>query len=147
MTKRTLYIVLAILGLVSVRLVGRHLFYDPLIPFFHQADYMLKPLPDLVYWKYFTFLFLRFIINSAFTLIIVKELFGKPDLIRLTAFILGLTFLVLAPILMLLIWNGESSNYQYLFYARRILIHPVLTLILIPAYLYHQRSIKRNSND
>jgi exosortase F-associated protein len=147
MSKKTIVVIFAILGLVAVRVMGTRLFYDPLIPFFHQGDYHLQDLPEIVYWKFLGSLFFRFSVNTFFTLIIVNTVFKKVDLLKLTALIFGLTFMLLAPILLILVWKGGAENYQFLFYTRRILIHPVLTLILIPAYIYHQRNLKTKSND
>ncbi|MGB0806453.1 MAG: exosortase F system-associated membrane protein [Salibacteraceae bacterium] len=147
MNKSSLITILAVFGLVAVRIVGSNIFYDPLIEFFHHGDYQLNDLPPIVYWKFTFSLFIRFIINSALTLVIVKSVFDNVGLLKLTAVILGLTFIIFTPILLALTVNGNSEYYQYLFYVRRILIHPVLTLILIPAYLYHQRSLKKTSND
>jgi len=147
MNKNSIITVVAVLGLIAVRVVGSTLFYDPLIEFFHHGDYQLNALPTMDYGKFLFSLFSRFLINSLLTLVIVKSVFDSHGLIKLTTVILGLTFLLLTPILIVLMSNGNSDYYQYLFYVRRILIHPVLTLILIPAYLYHQRSLKLRTND
>lgn len=147
MGRRTLITVIAVIGLVSVRLMAPHIFYDPLIHFFHQLDYQVTDLPEVNKFKFTFSLLLRFLLNTALTLVIVNEVFQKKDLLRLTIAILTITFVVLTPILLVLIHNGNQEHYQYLFYVRRLLIHPVLTLILIPAYLYHQRTFKTNNDD
>ena len=147
MKKEYAITVVAILALVGVRLVGGRLFYDPFISFFHQADYTSQPLPELTYGKYFLALFARFAVNGCLTLLIVKSVFNQVDLVKLTAILLAITFVVLLPILITLIMVGDMKHYHYLFYVRRILIHPVLALILIPAYMYHQKRIKLKTND
>jgi exosortase F-associated protein len=143
MNKKNAFIVLAIIGLIAVRLIGARVFYDPLIAFFHQADYQLQELPEIVYWKYMVSLFIRFAINTTLTLILVKLIFDNNDLTKLTLVILALAIAIFVPVLLYFMNNGDFNNYHYLFYVRRMLIHPVLTLILIPAFLYHQRSFKK----
>ena len=147
MKKRSLYIVILIFALVGVRALGAHDFYDPLIPFFHNTDYQFMKIPELNSWKFIFSLMMRFLVNTGLTLLLVKVIFDKPGLVKLTGVILGIVFLVLAPIFLWLVFNAESEQYRYLFYIRRILIHPVLTLILIPAFLYNERASKKTSND
>ena len=147
MQLRNLYIVILISALVGVRVVGASVFYDPLISFFHNSEYQLMEIPELDSWKFISSLILRFVVNTGLTLLLVKVIFNKPGLLKLTGVILGMVFLVLAPVFLWLVFNAESEQYRYLFYIRRILMHPVLTLILIPAFLYHERASKKTSND
>lgn len=147
MQKRTVYIVILIFALVAVRAIGAHVFYDPLIPFFHNPEYQLLEIPELNSLKFILSLVIRFLVNTGLTLLLVKAVFAKPGLVKLTAVILGIVFVVLTPIFLWLVFNAESEQYRYLFSIRRILIHPVLTLILIPAFLYHERASKKANND
>jgi exosortase F-associated protein len=147
MKKRNVYIVFLIFALVGVRVVGAHIFYDPLIPFFHNSEYQLMAIPEIDEWKFAFSLLIRFLLNTGLTLLLVKVIFDKPELIKLTGVILGMVFLVLTPMFLWLVFNAEPEQYRYLFYIRRILIHPVLTLILIPAFLYHERASKKTNND
>ena len=147
MQKKTIYIILLIGALILVRFVAPSLFYDPLIDFFHQSDYQYKLLPEIIYWKFLISLFFRFGLNVIFTILLVKVIFNDTDLLKLTAIIFCVLFVLLTPALVVFMMNGHSEWYQYLFYIRRMLIHPVLTLILVPAYLYQQRSLKINTND
>ena len=133
------FTIFAVLGLVCVRLLAPIVFYDPFISFFHQGDYQIQALPEVSYLHYLFSLFTRYLINSILTLVIIKGVFKRGEIIQLTAVLLAIAFIVLTPILFYLIWDGSPSNYQFLFYVRRILIHPVLALVLIPAYLYHQK--------
>ena len=143
MQKRVIYTVVFIFALVAVRMVGPHVFYDPLIDFFHLPNYQNQPLPDIEGWKYGFSLFARFSLNTLITLGLIKEIFNKSDLVKLTFILLGLVFVILAPILIWLVYNADFDQYRYLFYTRRILIHPILTLILIPAFLYNDRVSKK----
>jgi len=139
MKNRVLVIVLIIAGFISVRIFGSKLFYDPLIDFFHHSDYSKLQLPEMNMWKYAGSLMLRFLANSILTMALVQVLFNSISLVKLTATILVGVFIILTPVLILLIVNSDSEQYRYLFYVRRILIHPVITLVLIPALFYNQR--------
>jgi exosortase F-associated protein len=143
MQKRVIYTVVFVFALVAVRMVGSQIFYDPLINFFHLPDYQNQPLPEIEGWKYSFSLFARFMLNTLITLGLVQSIFSKPDLVKLTFVLLGLVFVILAPILIWLVFNADFDQYRYLFYIRRILIHPILTLILIPAFLYNDRVSKK----
>lgn len=143
--KEVVFAIFAVFGLIAVRFLAPVVFYDPLIHFFHQSDYQIKALPPIHFASLFFSLFLRFLLNSVLTLVIIKGVFKRDELIRLTAIILSVLFVMFTPVLFYLIWGGSPENYQFIFYVRRILIHPLLALILIPAYLYHQKKSKANT--
>lgn len=142
MIKKSIYIVLIVIALAGVRLIGGHLFYDPLIEFFHIPDYQNHPLPEIHFWKFSIAMLFRYGINTLLTLALVQVIFQKRDLVKLTASILGIVFMAIFPLFLWGVWYAEPEQYRYLFYVRRILIHPVLTLILIPALLYHEKGQK-----
>ncbi len=142
MIKKSIYIVLIVIALAGVRLIGGHLFYDPLIEFFHIPDYQNHLLPEIHFWKFSSAVLLRYGINMILTLMLVQVIFQKRDLVKLTVSILGIVFVVLFPLFLWGVWHAEPEQYRYLFYVRRILIHPVLTLILIPALIYHEKGQK-----
>lgn len=145
--KKWVYIVLTIGGFIMVRMVGKTVFYDPLISFFHEPEYSLLPLPEIGLLKYVLSLFLRYLTNLSLTIALVYLIFQKVELVKFTMVLYGVVFMLLTPVLILLIINAENSQYQFLFYVRRMLMHPVLTLIYIPALLYHEHSQKLNTND
>lgn len=136
------YSVILILAFVAVRMVGPHVFYDPLIDFFHTPSYQNLPLPEIGLWKFSFSLFLRFALNTLITLALMKVIFNKIELIKLTVILYLIVFVIFAPILIWLVNTADLDQYRYLFYIRRILIHPILTLILIPAFLYNERVAK-----
>jgi len=143
MLRKSVYIVLIVISLAAVRLIGGHLFYDPLIDFFHIPDYQNYPLPEIEFWKFSGTMVLRYGVNTILTLMLVHVIFQKKDLIWLTGAILGMVWIILFPLFLWGAWHAEPEQYRYLFYVRRILIHPVLTLILIPALLYHEKGQKK----
>lgn len=143
--KKGIYIAILIIGFVAVRIIGKGVFYDPLNAFFHIPDYQNHPMPDVEIWKYGMSLLFRYSINTVLTLALVKVIFDNRDLLKLTLVLYFGLFLLLIPVLLWLISNGEVDQYRYLFYIRRVLMHPILTLILIPAFLFNERSTRNTS--
>lgn len=140
---KAIYIVLIIVGLASVRFIGAFAFYDPLIAFFKSADYHSQMLPEISMPKFIGSMALRYAVNTILTLLLIYVTFQKIELVRVSVFIYILVFLLLMPALIALIYFASGDEFIYLFYVRRILIHPVLTLILLPAFLYHERQLKK----
>jgi exosortase F-associated protein len=126
-------------ALVAVRVLETHLFYDPFEQFFHQPDYSIQELPEFQWFKFVGSALIRYGINGLITLGIVQWLFEKWELTRFAGIVMGVVFLVLFPVFVGLILDGDSEKYQFLFYVRRILIHPVLALLLIPAIWYNEK--------
>lgn len=145
--KKGILIALIVLGFILVRVVGKSIFYDPLIAFFHESNYSLHSLPPIEIGKYLISLITRYAFNLGLTLALVYVVFRKTELLKFTVVLYSLVFVVLAPILVWYLFNGAKEQYQFLFYIRRMLIHPVLTLIYIPALLYHEHSLKLENDD
>ena len=145
--KKGILITLLIIAFVLVRVVGKSIFYDPLIAFFHEPDYSIHTLPQIELGKYLISLLARYAVNTGLTLALVYVIFQKIELVKFSAILYALVFLVLTPILLCFILNADKSQYQFLFYVRRMLIHPVLTLIYIPALVYHDHTLKMDKND
>jgi len=145
--KKGFLITLLIIGFILVRVVGKSIFYDPLIAFFHESDFSLHPLPEIEMGKYLISLIGRYALNTGLTIAMVYVVFKKTELIKFTAILYAIVFVVLVPVLLWYVFNAEKSQYQFLFYVRRMLIHPVLTLIYIPALLYHEHTLKLEKDD
>lgn len=145
--KKGFLIALLIIGFILVRLVGKSLFYDPLIAFFHEADYSVHSLPEIELGKYLFSLIARYALNTGLTIGLVYVVFKKTELIKFTAVLYSIVFVILVPVLLWYVFNAEKSQYQFLFYIRRMLIHPVLTLIYIPALLYNEHTLKLDKDD
>lgn len=140
-------VIAGVLGLVATRFVGQHYFYDPLTAFFHMADYKTHELPAIHSGRFAFFLSLRYALNMFWSVLMVYFWFGKKDLVRLTLQIMGAAYLVLLPQVVFLSSWATPDQYAWLFYARRLLIHPLLILILLPAYMYYVYEQKQQKND
>ena len=137
--KKIAGISILIAALVSVRVLEAYLFYDPLQQFFHQPDYFIQDLPELQWFKFVGATLFRYGVNGIISLGIVELLFQKKDLTYFAGVVIGMLFLVLFPVFVGLILDGDPDRYQFLFYVRRILIHPVMALLLIPAIWYNEK--------
>lgn len=135
---RTGGIIFFALLLISIRGFEEFLFYDPLLMFF-KKDYAINSLPDMDLWTLYINLILRFVLNSFFSLAILWLVFKNRDILKLSIILYSLFFMVLFSIFVFIILTAETSfDNTILFYIRRFLIHPLLLLILLPAFVYHQ---------
>ena len=129
-------LVIVLFGMLAgVRYFQEALFYDPLL-FFFKSNFTTAPLPELAVPKYYLHLTYRYILNMALSLAILKLLFRKWEIFKISALIYVLFFIVLIALIFLFINNSETGNYQLLFYTRRFLIQPLLLLLLIPAFYF-----------
>ncbi len=132
---RILSVGLAILMLVSVRLMEKEWFPEPLIDFFGSSRYLTDALPELRFQDFFNHV-LRYTVNSLLSILILYLLFNDRTLIRLLTKIY-----LIAGIALLFLFTGavllyEPGNYRLLFYIRRLLIQPVFLFFLIPVIFY-----------
>jgi exosortase F-associated protein len=135
---------LGIVLLVGVRVVGSSVFYDPLIDFYH-GEYKTLPFPTLEYGKYALNIALRFLVNSVISLGIIYLLFRSVKHVIVSSWVLLITGLIGVGILMFLLIVLEDPSKQAVFYVRRLLIHPLMLFILVPA-LYFQELNNKKSN-
>ena len=130
--------IVAVLLLIAFRAVAKSVFYDPFIAFFHDASYMQHSLPEVDVVRYGLSVGLRFAANSLLSLWLIYALFGQTEYIRVALLFMGLVFGVLFPVLLWFAGNANSTQYLYLFYTRRMLIHPLPVMLLIPAFYFHR---------
>ncbi len=134
---RLLILGIGLIGLVFIRFRESELFYDPLLHFF-KSNYNGKALPEMDQAKFFLHLFLRYGINTLFSLIILWSLFKEKEMLRLAAGIYLLLFVILGGVIYVMLQTDQSSHLP-LFYVRRFLIQPLLLFILVPAFYYYHK--------
>lgn len=132
---RIMAVVGLIICLVLVRQFERELFYDPFMAFFQDSHEAGEKIP--LQWH--LNIILRFLINTVISLGIIYVCFLNKSVVKFSAILYGLLFLLLFPIFVFLMGRVQMDNYLPVFYVRRFLIHPVLLLLLIPAF-YYQRT-------
>ncbi len=134
---RVVLLFLSVLGLVFVRAFENRLFYDPFLQFF-KYDYQNKPLPHFDAMKLFFGLFLRYVLNMVLSLAIIYLLFKQVSLVKFSAFLLLVLFIVLLILFFGVLYFSEKPDYLILFYVRRFLIQPLFLVLFIPAFYYQQ---------
>lgn len=135
-------IVLLIFMLIAVRAFIQPYFYDPLIEYF-KSDYLSKPIPAMNLKVFFLNIFYRYSLNSAISLAIIYLFFKNLKSLKFAFKIYLITFLILCTALFILF--NLNLDYKLIFYVRRFLIHPILLLVLLPAF-YYQKLKNENKN-
>jgi exosortase F-associated protein len=126
-----------------VRGFSAKLFYDPFIDFF-KNDYLAEGVfPDYKTSRLFIDILFRYLLNTVVSLGAIYVFFQKKALVFFSIKLYSILFLVLMFIYFLLLKTEFSSGYLLAFYVRRMLIHPVILIILLPAF-YFQYKLKKN---
>ena len=132
--------IMIILGLVGVlaliRLYEYRFFYDPFMYFFEQAFREGSTL-DFSNQMFFN-VFLRFFLNTLISLLILWVAFRSRGIIKFAALIYAGFFIILFPLFIYLMHIVSPDDYLAAFYVRRFLAHPLLILILLPAFYYYK---------
>lgn len=133
-------IVVLFLVLILVRAFQSSLFYDPFIAFF-KNDYLTSAFPIFETPKLFLSLIFRYMLNTLISLAIIYLFFQKKSLILFSIKFYLIAFIVLSGVYLLLLETSFSSGYLLAFYVRRMLIHPIFLLVLLPAFYYQKKVI------
>ncbi len=140
---KILGLIILIFFLIGIReFIAPHL-YDPLVNFF-KADYLNKPVPTLNLSLFFVNIFIRYALNGMVSIGIIYLFFNDYKIVRFAFKLYVIAFIVLTISLILILKFHQENNYLLLFYVRRLLIHPVLVLVLIPAFYFQK--LKKNGN-
>lgn len=130
-------IVGALVGvLVLIRMYEYRFFYDPFMYFFEQSFQEGTQLQ--VPTEYYFNVFLRFLLNTIVSLVILYVTFESGAMIKFATIIYAAFFVVLFPLFIFLMHHVSPDDYLAAFYVRRFLVHPVLVLILLPAFYYYR---------
>jgi exosortase F-associated protein len=136
-TKIVLIMLLASL-LVLIRGYEDTIFYDPLISFFKLQS--TQPFPEFNTFKLLANIAMRYFFNTLISLGILWLIFQKRDVIKLSAVLYGIVFIVLIAVYYFLLSASDEGQYMTLFYVRRFLIQPLFLLILIPAFYFQKNT-------
>ncbi|MGB7841913.1 MAG: exosortase F system-associated protein [Salinimicrobium sp.] len=122
--------------LALVRLYEYRFFYDPFMYFFEQKYQAGGSIQFPSYM--FLNVFWRFLVNSLISLLILYVAFRDKGIIKFSILIYLAFFIVLFPLFIYLMNNVQPNDYLAAFYVRRFLAHPVLILVLLPAFYYYR---------
>ncbi|MDC8003051.1 exosortase F system-associated protein [Aureisphaera galaxeae] len=125
--------------LVLIRAYASDLFYDPLIVFF-ETTHSTDVLPEMDIIKLLGNTSLRFLMNTAISLLILWVIFKRSDVIKVSALLYACVFVLLMIFFWILLGSDQAGGHMALFYIRRFLIQPVFVLLLIPAF-YFQKNL------
>ncbi|WP_408671594.1 exosortase F system-associated membrane protein [Lutibacter sp.] len=137
---------LLVFMLISIRVFIQPYFYDPLIEYF-KMDYLSKPIPEMNLKVFFLNIFYRYSLNSAISLAIIYLGFKNLKSIKFSFKIYVIAFVILCAILFILLNFSLNLDYKLIFYGRRFLIHPILLLVLLPAFYYQKLKSKNNNQN
>ncbi|MEP3838570.1 MAG: exosortase F system-associated protein [Algibacter sp.] len=123
--------------LVLIRFYEGVLFYDPYLTFF-QNDYLYIDSPRREIAKLVSFTTLRYVLNSVISLAILFVVFKDKSILKFSALLYTLAFLVLMVFYLYFVVNPMQEDYYLFFNIRRFLIQPILLILLLPAFYYHK---------
>ena len=141
--KRYIILFFLFLSLIMVRAFVEPLFYDPLIEYF-KHDYLKMPIPKLNLTTYLLNISYRFFLNTIISLAILFVIFKEVNVFLFSVKIYVASFVVLICFLFVLLKFEIIESYLVVFYVRRFLIHPIILLVLIPAFYYQKLILKIN---
>ncbi|GAA3562424.1 exosortase F system-associated membrane protein [Snuella lapsa] len=124
-------------ALVLIRWFENELFYDPYLIFF-KNDYLYLDNPRREVFKLTMFTGLRYALNSIVSLAILYVIFKEKDMIKFSAFIYVVAFVILIFIYLYFVINPRQEDYYMFFNVRRFLIQPIILLLLLPAFYYYK---------
>lgn len=141
--------IIIILGLVGVlamiRIYEYTYFYDPFMYFFERA-YRSGETIDYTFEMFFN-VFLRFSLNTIVSLLILWVAFRSWGIIKFSCLVFAAFFIILFPLFIYLMEHVQPQEYLAAFYVRRFLAHPLLVLILLPAFYYYRLSRRVDIED
>lgn len=130
-------IILGIL-IISVRFFENQWFYDPFLQAFKKSQYQMVPYQS---GRLFLNYLLRFGINTGASLGILWLVFKDASVIKLSAIIYLVLFIILSLALFVVLQTEEPSL-KAIFYIRRFMIQPLLILLFLPAFYYQKYMAK-----
>ena len=136
-----IFIAVLVLCLIAIRYFEDELFYDPYLQFFRN-DYLRIDSPRREVAKLTLYTSIRFLLNSGISIGILFLCFKSKSVVKLSAIIYAVSFLILIGVYLYFVINPRMEDYYLFFYFRRFLIQPILLIILLPAFYYN--SLKRN---
>ncbi|MDB9754802.1 exosortase F system-associated protein [Winogradskyella sp.] len=134
---RYLCIVVLFLVLVLIRAYETILFYDPYLVFF-ENDYLYIDNPRREVAKLILYTSLRYLLNTVTSLGILYLTFREKSIIKFSVLIYTMAYVFLMVAFLYFVLNPKQEDYYLFFNFRRFLIHPILILVLLPAFYYHR---------
>ncbi|MFD2566527.1 exosortase F system-associated membrane protein [Pseudotenacibaculum haliotis] len=130
--------------LFLVRAYEMDLFYDPLIEYF-QNDYLYKTIPEIDTWRLAVDMLFRYTLNTLISLGIIYMIFYNKKYVKFSGFLYMFAFMIMIIVFSLLLRTSFESGYLFPFYIRRFIVHPLFLIILLPAFFYHRKLVRKKN--
>lgn len=140
--KYWILVVLGIFGLIGVRTVENHIFYDPFLTYFHAADKNAL-FPEFDWLKLNVSHLFRFTLNLFFSSLIIYGIFGRKDWTIQGIVLMLIVFAITFTMYLYAISSRFEIGYLFSFYVRRFVIQPITVLLIIPIFYYRQHLEKK----
>ncbi len=131
----------AVLGLISVRLLENKLFYDPFLDFF-KGNYKVNEIPKFVWEKLIISHFFRFLLNLFFSALVIHFMFLNKKWTQQAIVLIALAFLFFFPIYLWCLYTKMEIGFLFTFSVRRFVIQPIILLLIIPIFYYRKKLMK-----
>lgn len=131
----------AVLGLISVRLLENKLFYDPFLDFF-KGNYKVNEIPKFVWEKLIISHFFRFLLNLFFSALVIHFMFLNKKWTLQAVVLITVAFLFFFPIYLWCLYTKMEIGYLFTFSVRRFIIQPIILLLIIPIFYYRKKLMK-----
>ena len=128
----------AVLGLISVRLLENKLFYDPFLDFF-KGNYKVNEIPKFVWEKLIISHFFRFLLNLFFSALVIHFMFLNKKWTLQAIALMTIAFLFFFPIYLWCLYSKMEVGYLFTFSVRRFVIQPIILLLIIPIFYYRKK--------
>jgi exosortase F-associated protein len=132
-----LLVIAGISGLIGVRALEDHIFYDPFLNYFHEADRNM-PFPDFEWGKLIVNYFFRFTVNLFLSCVVIHFWFKNRKWTAQGAVLMLIIFGITFPIYLYCIYTQFEIGYLFSFYMRRFVIQPLILLLIIPMFYYRR---------
>ena len=134
------FVVLGILGLISIRMLEDQILYDPFLPYFHEAN-KHAVFPNFELAKLIFSYSLRFLLNLFFSGMVVYFVFKNKAWTVQAIILMGIVFAITLPIYLYCIHTKFEIGYLFSFYMRRFVIQPLILLVIIPLFYYRKKTM------
>ncbi|QBO57948.1 exosortase F system-associated membrane protein [Chryseobacterium salivictor] len=138
-----IWVAMAVLGLIAVRVVESEIFYDPFQAFFHLANKHAS-FPDFKWFPLILNYFFRFSLNLIFSAAVVYLIFKNKKWTLQAVVLMVIVFAITFPIYLYCIHTKFEIGYLFSFYMRRFVIQPLILLLIIPLFYYRAHIQKLN---
>ena len=136
------YIILLLIGFISIRVFENVLFYDPLLHYYKQQFQNLN-IPELHNFKLTLSYTFRYFLNSVLSITLLWVLFKDSSLVNFSLFLFIILFLLLVMSFFIVLYFYGNEQKMILFYIRRFIIQPIFILIFIPGFWYQKKAVRK----